>query len=728
MSEASGAAGSPALLAERLDADPTRRVAGYPVRTGRPLPFGATVVPGGVNFSVYSNHATAMTLVLFRPGESEPIAELPFPPSCRIGGVYAMIVYGLDVETIEYGYRADGAFCPEQGHRFDRGQILTDPYAKIITGGETWGEPRATREYRAQAGYDDFEWEDDQPLNLPPEDIVVYELHVRGFTRHSSSAVSFPGTFAGLTEKIPYLRQLGVNCIELMPIFEFDEMSNPRSNPETGERLHDFWGYNPLGFFAPKAGYAATSRQGMQIEEFKNLVKQMHRAGIEVVLDVVFNHTAEGNEQGPSISFRGLDNSTYYMLTPDGDYYNFSGTGNTLNCNHSVVRGFVLDCLRYWVTEFHIDGFRFDLAAILGRAPDGSLLANPPLLESLAQDPILRDCKLIAEAWDAGGLYQVGSFPSYARWSEWNGRYRDAIRRFLKGDEDTAGEMAVRLVGSPDLYEGRTPTASVNFITAHDGFTLHDLVAYNDRHNEANGEDNRDGEQSNNSWNCGQEGPTDDAGIRALRDRQVRNALLLLLTSRGIPMLVAGDEAGRTQHGNNNAYCHDELSWFDWSLVQRNHGLVRFVRSAIAFRHAHPALRGSGCGESHAGTGRYPDVSWHGAQAWEADWSPHVKLLAAMFHADSDGTQDWVYLAANAYWESQDVALPEPPAGMAWCLFADTGAAAPDDVHEPGQEPPLADQTRASLHGRSVLVLTARPAAEPGMPPGAAAPPGASET
>jgi isoamylase len=728
MSEASGAAGSPALLAERLDADPTRRVAGYPVRTGRPLPFGATVVPGGVNFSVYSNHATAMTLVLFRPGESEPIAELPFPPSCRIGGVYAMIVYGLDVETIEYGYRADGAFCPEQGHRFDRGQILTEPYAKKITGGETWGEPRATREYRAQAGYDDFEWEDDQPLNLPPEDIVVYELHVRGFTRHSSSAVSFPGTFAGLTEKIPYLRQLGVNCIELMPIFEFDEMSNPRSNPETGERLHDFWGYNPLGFFAPKAGYAATSRQGMQIEEFKNLVKQMHRAGIEVVLDVVFNHTAEGNEQGPSISFRGLDNSTYYMLTPDGDYYNFSGTGNTLNCNHSVVRGFVLDCLRYWVTEFHIDGFRFDLAAILGRAPDGSLLANPPLLESLAQDPILRDCKLIAEAWDAGGLYQVGSFPSYARWSEWNGRYRDAIRRFLKGDEDTAGEMAVRLVGSPDLYEGRTPTASVNFITAHDGFTLHDLVAYNDRHNEANGEDNRDGEQSNNSWNCGQEGPTDDAGIRALRDRQVRNALLLLLTSRGIPMLVAGDEAGRTQHGNNNAYCHDELSWFDWSLVQRNHGLVRFVRSAIAFRHAHPALRGSGCGESHAGTGRYPDVSWHGAQAWEADWSPHVKLLAAMFHADSDGTQDWVYLAANAYWESQDVALPEPPAGMAWCLFADTGAAAPDDVHEPGQEPPLADQTRASLHGRSVLVLTARPAAEPGMPPGAAAPPGASET
>jgi isoamylase len=715
MSEVSGSDGSPALLAERLDADPTRQIAGFPVRAGKPLPFGATVVPGGVNFSVYSNHATAMTLVLFRQGEPEPVAELPFPPSFRIGGVYAMTVYGLDVETIEYGYRADGPFCPEQGHRFDPGHILTDPYAKLIAGGETWGKPRSSREYRARVGYDDFEWEDDQPLNLPPEDIVIYELHVRGFTRHPSAAVSFPGTFAGLTEKIPYLRELGVNCVELMPIFEFDEMSNPRANPQTGDRLHDFWGYNPLGFFAPKAGYAATGPQGMQIEEFKNLVKQLHRAGLEVVLDVVFNHTAEGNEQGPSISFRGLDNSTYYMLTPDGEYYNFSGTGNTLNCNHPVVRGFVLDCLRYWVAEFHIDGFRFDLAAILGRAPDGSLLANPPLLESLAQDPILRDCKLIAEAWDAGGLYQVGSFPSYDRWSEWNGRYRDAIRRFLKGDDDMTGEMATRLVGSLDLYEGRTPAASVNFITAHDGFTLHDLVAYNDRHNEANGEDNRDGEQSNNSWNCGQEGPT-DGGIRALRDRQVRNALLLLLTSRGIPMLVAGDEAGRTQHGNNNAYCHDELSWFDWSLVQENSDLVRFVRRAIAFRRAHPALRGSRCGGDHTGTGLYPDVSWHGAQAWEADWSPHGKLLAAMLHADSGDTQDWVYLVANAHWERQDVALPEPPAGMAWCRFADTGAAPPDDAHEPGAEPPLADQTWASLHPRSVLVLTARPTGEPGDP------------
>ncbi len=512
-------------------------------------------------------------------------------------------------------------------------------------------------------------------------------------------------------EKIPYLVELGVNCVELMPVFEFDERDNARTDPHTGEPLVNYWGYSTVGFFAPKAGYAATGGHGMQVDEFKKTVKQLHRAGIEVMLDVVFNHTAEGNELGPTLSFRGLDNRTYYMLTPEGHYYNFSGTGNTLNCNHPVVRGFVLDCLRYWAAEFHVDGFRFDLAAILGRSTDGIPLANPPLLEALAHDPVLRDCKLVAEAWDAGGLFQVGSFPDYCRWSEWNAGYRDALRHFLKGDLGSVAELATRFVGSPDLYARRGAVASVNFVTAHDGFTLRDLVSYNEKHNDANGEDNRDGENHNISWNCGHEGPGGAGPVGRLRDRQVRNALLILLTSHGIPMLLAGDEAGRTQHGNNNAYCHDdELTWFDWTLTERNAELVRFVRHLIAFRRAHPCLRRRRQPAGHTDGLLFPDVSWHGVRAWTPDWSPHSRVFAAMLCGrHPGGADDCVYVAANTHWEPHELQLPALPARLTWHRFADTGSAPGADSHAPGTEPPLTRPDSIRLAPRSATVLVARP-------------------
>jgi isoamylase len=690
---------------QRIDAYPRSWIGGYAVRPGRVLPFGASRVPGGINFSVYSASATAMTLVLYRRGEQQVAATLPFPSCYRIGAVYAMTVFGLDAETTEYGYLADGPASSAAGHRFDPDAVLLDPYATLLTGRDSWnGEPHR---YRCAIADDDFDWEDDRPLNLAAEELVIYEVHVRGFTRHASSAVHYPGTYAGLAEKIGYLRDLGVNCLELMPVFEFDELDNPHYDPQSGECRVNFWGYNPVGFFAPKAGYAATGRYGMQADEFKHMVKQLHRAGIEVILDVVLNHTGEGNELGPTLSFRGLDNSTYYMLAPGGEYYNFSGTGNTLNCNHPVVRGFILDCLRYWASEYHIDGFRFDLAAVLGRATDGSVSANPPVLESLARDPVLRDCKLIAEAWDAAGLYQVGAFHDYLRWSEWNGRFRDTVRGFVKGDTGMAAELARRLSGSPDLYGPGSPTASVNFITAHDGFTLADLVSYNGKHNEANGEGGRDGDNANSSWNCGVEGPTADPAIRSLRERQVRNLLLLLLCSWGIPMLLGGDEAGRTQHGNNNAYCHDgTLTWFDWDRAAEHAGLFRFTRCAIAFRREHPALRRARC-PADQDDGWFPPVSWHGTQAWAPDLGPHSRLLAVMFYQRVGTGHDCVYLVANAYWEPLIVELPALSDGMAWHQFADSAATPPGDAAEPGQEPPLADQASLRVAERSVVVLVA---------------------
>jgi isoamylase len=705
------------MTVDRIDIYPTREYQGVKLRAGRQLPFGASAVPGGVNFSVYSAHATACTLVLFEKGAQEPLVEIPFPDEFRIGNVFAMIVFGLDYENTEYGYRMDGPWDPANGFRFDKEKILMDPYAKAIAGRDVWGQTPDWNDiyhHRARLVYDDFDWEDDRPLETPIEDLVVYEAHVRSFTQHDSSGVRHRGTFAGIREKIAYLKELGINCLELMPVYEFDEFENSRTSPVNGELLLNYWGYSTVGFFAPKAGFAATGHLGMQVDEFKALVKELHRSGIEIILDVVFNHTAEGNENGPYISFRGLDNKTYYMLTPEGYYFNFSGTGNTLNCNHPVVRDMVLDCLRYWAAEYHVDGFRFDLAAILGRAQNGAPLPNPPLLEALAYDPVLAKCKLIAEAWDAGGLYQVGSFPAYGRWAEWNGKYRDAVRRFIKGDEGLVGEIAQRLQGSPDLYAFRGPTASINFITAHDGFTLNDLVSYNDKHNEANGENNNDGANDNNSWNCGWEGPTDDPGINALRRQQMKNAATILMVSQGVPMILMGDEIARTQYGNNNTYCHDnELNWFNWNLVEENGDLFRFFKNIIAFRHAHPVLRNRWhfSNRDYMGSG-FADISWHGVQAWHADWGETSRVLAFMLdgkHAKNGAARDSsLYVALNMYWDALPFELPKLPFGMKWHIAVNTSMPTPHDIYEPGSEPVIGDQSHVLVGGRSVTVLVGK--------------------
>ena len=461
----------------RVDIFPTHEYQGLKLRPGRPYPFGATVFGNAVNFSVYSRYATDCTLVLFHNREEEPFIEIPFFKEFRLGNVFSMMVFDLDYENIEYGYRMDGPFDPAEGHRFDKSKILLDPYAKLIVGRDVWGkQPNLDNiyQYRARVVFDDFDWENDLPLETPVNDLIVYEMHVRNFTCGAGSGVKHQGTFAGIVEKIPYLKELGVNCVELMPIHEFDEFENFRPSPVDGHPLYNLWGYSNVGFFAPKAAYASSGRFSMQVDELKNLVKRLHANGIEVMLDVVFNHTAEGDQRGPYISYRGIDNKTYYMLTPDGGYFNFSGCGNTLNCNNPNVRDMIVESLRYWVTDYHIDGFRFDLAAILGRDQNGNPMSNPPLLESLAHDPVLGKTKLIAEAWDAGGLYQVGSFPSWGRWAEWNGKFRDSIRRFIKSDPDVLADVKERIIGSPDLYasQGRGVKASVNFITAQTKSTM----------------------------------------------------------------------------------------------------------------------------------------------------------------------------------------------------------------------------------------------------------------
>ncbi|AFY57204.1 glycogen debranching enzyme GlgX [Rivularia sp. PCC 7116] len=703
------------MFIERIDIHPTHTKDKFKLRCGKPFPFGATLISGGVNFSIFSRHATSCTLVLFDKHASEPMAEIPFPKEFRIGNVYCMVVFDLDYENIEYGYRMDGPNNFSEGHWFDSSKILLDPYAKIIGGRDVWGvQPNwdDIYQHRAKIAFEDFDWQDDCLLEIPSEELIIYEMHVRSFTKHPSSNVKHPGTFAGIREKIPYLKELGINAVELMPIFEFDEFENSRQSPQTGETLLNYWGYSTLGFFAPKAGYAATGKLGMQADELKALIKALHQNGIEVILDVVFNHTAEGNEQGHYISFRGIDNQTYYMLTPEGYYYNFSGCGNTLNCNNPIVRGMVLDCLRYWVSEYHIDGFRFDLASILGRDPWGAPLSNPPLLETLAFDPVLAKCKLIAEAWDAGGLYQVGSFPDYGRWAEWNGKYRDRIRKFIKGDANVQ-DMALRLQGSPDLYAHtcRTPSASINFITAHDGFTLADLVAYNDKHNEANGENNNDGENSNNSWNCGIEGWTENQSVNSLRQRQIRNALAILMMSQGVPMLLMGDEIGRSKQGNNNTYCHDnELNWLDWTLLSKNSDLFKFVKNCIAFRKAHPILRQKNFLDRDSNNG-YPDITWHGIRAWNPDFSDSSRTTAFMLRgrkANQHQKDDYIYVAMNMHWETHGFEIPKLNTSIKWHIFVNTGVTSPEDSWEPGCEPLLDNQQEILVGSRSVIILVGR--------------------
>lgn len=653
---------------------PTHQIGGYPVRPGLFLSNGASLVPGGVNFTIHSCYATHCELCLFHRTEQQPFAVLPFPEGFRVGNTYSMIVFGLNIEEFEYAYRLDGPHDPARGLLFDRSKFLLDPYGRAVTGQSVWGQQMTEEHgYHSRVVRSNFDWGEFVNPRLPFQDMVIYETHVRGFTKHESAGVSHPGTFAGLLEKLPYLKKLGVNAVELMPVFEFDELADAREID--GETLYNYWGYSTVSFFSPNTSYTAEVEYNREGRELKTLIKTLNENGIEVILDVVFNHTAEGDERGPCFCFRGIDNNVYYMLTPDGKYYNFSGCGNTLNCNHPTVRQFILDCLRYWVTEYRVDGFRFDLATILGRDENGGPLSSPPLLESLAFDPILSGVKLIAEAWDAGGLYQVGSFPSWNRWAEWNGRYRDDLRRFLKGDGGIAQAAVQRILGSPDLYPDRK-NASVNFLTCHDGFTLHDLYAYNQKHNEKNGWDNTDGADDNNSWNCGAEGATDDSAILALRSRLRKNAFAVLLSSRGAAMFLAGDEFANSQFGNNNAYCQDNLiSWLNWSDLDTNADLFDFVRRMIAFRKAHPVLRGS-TAPAHAG---WADVSLHCGEVWNDHITPDTRQIGILFTGRNaeDTADDFVLLAVNAHWEAHRQALPTLPTGFSWHLAMHTACDAP---------------------------------------------------
>lgn len=661
-----------------IDTFPTNQKGSLKYRIGRVFPFGATLdAGGGVNFSIYSKEATSCTLVLFHHGQNKPFIEIPFPESFRIGNVYTMLVYGIDIESTEYGYRFDGPYDPQKGLLYDKTKILLDPYAKSISGRSVWGKaPNYNNpfQHRGQIISEDYLWNGDKPLEIPYRDLIIYELHVRSFTMNQNSNVKKRGTFAGLTEKIPYLKELGINCVELMPIFEFDEFDNSREY--NGQKLYNYWGYSTVGFFAPKAGYAASSPFGMEADELKNLVKQFHKNGIEVILDVVFNHTAEGNENGPYISFRGIDNRTYYLLTPEGYYYNFSGCGNTMNCNNPVVRNVVLDCLRYWVSSFHVDGFRFDLASILSRDKSGAPMIDPPLLDSIANDAVLGKSMLIAEAWDAGGLYQIGSFRYWGRWAEWNGKYRDSLRYFIKGGAEHAPELFCRIQGSNDIYGNNNSESSINFVTCHDGFTLYDLVSYNDKHNEANGENNMDGCNDNNSWNCGVEGETTDPQILDLRMRQMKNMLTILLTSRGIPMLLSGDEFANTQFGNNNAYCLDnEISWLDWSYLEKNKDLFKYVKKLISFRKKHPILHSNALDSGYNNMG-YPEFSLHSTSPWQLDTFSPALTFAYMYVEDQEKyntkKSSFIYIAVNAYWEDQTFNLPIIPDGYTWKLVLES--------------------------------------------------------
>ena len=698
---------------------PIRMVGSYRVSCGHLVPFGVSHVPGGVNFSIFSANATGCVLVLFKPEEEKPITEIPFPKNYRLGHVWAMLVHDLEYENLEYGFRMDGPWNPREGHYFDSSKILLDPYAREIVGRESWmrkPSPSHKPIFRSRVPGGKGLLEPNGIVRVPDSDLVIYEMHLRGFTRHASSGVEHPGTFTGLAEKAESLRELGVNCVELMPVFEFDETENHRTNPTNGETLCNYWGYSTVGFFSPKSSYAATAAQGLQVQEMKDMVRALHLGGIEVMLDVVFNHTAEGNEDGPVFSFRGIDNKTWYILDETGHFANYSGCGNTVNCNYPAVREFVINCLRYWAAEYHIDGFRFDLASILGRDSKGNPLLNPPLLEFLAHDPVLADCKLVAEAWDAGGLYQVGNFPSYGRWMEWNGKYRDCARRFLKGDTGTVGEMVQRIMGSPDLYAeaGRKPAASVNFITCHDGFTLRDLFSYNGKHNPENGEGNRDGSNDNLSWNCGTEGESEDPAVLALRLRQCKNAMTLLMVSQGVPMIHMGDECGRTQRGNNNAYCHDtEWNWMNWEPDAFGQEMYRFTKSMIAFRKDNMALRQPEflSERDQVGSG-YPDISWHGVLPWHPDWTPSSRTLAFMLcgrHGQSiGGNHHFIYVVCNMYYQPLNFGLPVLPKSLQWHRYADTSLPAPEDICAIGEEKLLPIQKSYAVREWTTAILVGK--------------------
>lgn len=710
------------------------RPAKFAVKAGDPYLFGATLNPEGCNFAVFSKHATAVMLLLFdRPDSETPAATLPLDPRVnKTGDVWHIFVAGVQAGQL-YGYVVDGPYQPAKGHRFNNTKLLLDPYAKAVVGNYHWDDP-AAYEYvfgsspeasgcSTQINYgkvgkcvvvaaSEFAWDGDQPLDIPLRETIIYETHVRAFTRDASARVAYPGTYLGLIEKIPYLQELGVTTIELLPVQGFNHCENFRTNPRTGERLYNFWGYSPLSFFAPDEWYSTTEDGLQAVQEFKEMVKALHRAGLEVILDVVYNHTGEGDQYGPTHSFKGLDNAIYYMLDSAGRYLNYSGCGNTLNCNHPVVKRLIMDSLRYWVVDMHVDGFRFDLAAILGRDQDGNWVPNYSVLGDISHDPILSNTKLIAEGWDAAGLYKVGGFPS--GWAEWNAAFRDGVRAFVRGDYGAVGEVARRIAGSQDLFHAKAQQQyhSINFITAHDGFTLHDLVSYNAKHNEENAESNRDGNDQNLSWNGGFEGATADPAILEVRGRQMKNLFALLMLSQGTPMMLSGDELQFGKAGNNNTYCHDNaLNWLNWDLRRTNAEHFAFCQYLIRFRKNHPALQREGFFTGlDQSQNNIPDISWHGVEIGKPDWSEESHALAFMIDGSRKETgaerdDNNIYVALNAYWQDLIFQLPPAGRGRAWHLAVDTGQH--PGFFPGGQEPPVT-WARITVKARSLVVLIDR--------------------
>lgn len=686
----------------------------FEIMPGSPMQLGATIVPEGINFAVFSRHAAHLWLVLFTPTGSS-IGEIELDPVRNKTGDIWHILLCTKQHDLQYCFRANGPHDPMgSGLFFDDKILLLDPYAKALAGGEKWNGPS-----KKQAGFkrrclvvdNHFDWEDDRPLQIPLQDSIIYEMHVRGFTQHPSSNVRHPGTFAGIIEKIPYLLELGITAVELMPIAEFNENENTNINPVSGQELLNFWGYSPITFCAPKASYAADNKNGNQVREFKDMVKALHKAGIEVILDVVFNHTAEGGSDGPLLNFRGLDNSIYYLLAPaTRAYLNFSGCGNTLNCNHPIVRQHIISCLHFWVIEMHVDGFRFDLASILGRDQNGEPLSNPPMVEMIAEDPILSHTKMIAEAWDAAGLYQVGSFSTSGRWAEWNGKFRDDVRAFMCGHEGTVSSLATRIAGSSDLFQKslRRPYNSINFVTSHDGFTLHDLVSYNTKHNLENGEDNRDGYDHEISWNSGHEGRTDDAATNVLRARRMRSMAIILMLSQGVPMVLAGDEFGRTQKGNNNAYCHDSpLNWIDWSLKEKNQDFFRFFRLLIQLRKNHPIFRRSDFFPDLPHELHHP-IRWQSTQPDTGDWSDSAKSLA--FLLDGQGAEgrpdnDFFVMLNGHLSKTERFTAPNPISNGRWRKIIDTAAPPPLDFLEESKGILLTSNKNIKVEPMGAVVL-----------------------
>jgi glycogen operon protein len=707
------------------------------VSPGQPAPYGATVTAEGVNFAIFSRHASRVWLHLFHePADDRPSQTFELDPLAnRTGDVWHIHLTGLGHGQL-YLYRMEGPYEPEEGQRFNCHKPLLDPYARALSGGFPWdfseayGYDRTSPDedlsfstltnfggmpkcivYNAQDGFD---WQGDRPLHRPLAETIIYETHVRSLTYHPSAGVEHPGTYRGVIEKIPYLQALGITAVELLPVHAFDEWEFLRFNPTSGERLRNYWGYNTLSFFAPEGNYSHLgAERGQQVIAFKEMVRALHQAGIEVILDVVFNHTVEGNHLGRTLSFRGIDNSIYYILEDNKRFYkNFSGVGNTFNCNHPIVQDFILDCLRYWVHELHVDGFRFDLATILCRDRRGTIVDQPPLPLRIAEDPLLRHIKIIAEPWDVGG-YQVGFFPG-GRWGEWNDRYRDQVREYWRGDPGKIGALATRLAGSADLYydDGRKPFHSLNFIAAHDGFTLNDLVTYNEKHNEANGEENRDGHNHNISYNYGVEGPSDNPKIEAIRLRQLKNFWTTLLLSQGTPMINGGDEFRRSQNGNNNAYCqHNELSWYDWSLLEKHAAFHRFARNVIALRRRHPVFR-----RSEFLTGRdidgdqFRDVHWYKPDGGDATWEAEQRCLMCTMDGskvETGAAEDDmdVLIMFNADTKPHLFYLPPTPHQRNWRLIIDTALAPPHDFYVEADAPKLKVNTAYRVRDRSMVVM-----------------------